>query len=420
MSSMVTPALDSASSRHSANAGDRCTTGRWLRYQMSWASAQPAEVGDLALAEAPGARRSGVRDDDGGAHVDVHHGVHVLRVRVEDHAVLGRDRHDLLRVAWSREPRPGVGGGDGVEAGHEVADGPPMGVGVVAGAVGDRRLEQRVHGGGLFEPMGALDGVHAEVGLERRPGLGPARRARPLQAHVLLLGAPTRGERLGAGDQDPGTVPLHDELGGPVHQPLGDRPAHARAARLGARRAEARRQRPRRVAVAQGERVHHVAVGERGQQGGAPAGAAHGVRRLARRLLHQDEGVGGSRGVLLAARDLAAADDHRDTGPVHRHVPSSFWGLSGPVVERAAIRACRGRGGCTASSVTTPVRRRRPGPRRWRASPRRLGAQTAAGMGRPYASTALWDTIRRRSSGSRGSSAFVSMARPWSASAWRG
>ena len=134
------------------------------------------DVGDLVGAEAPGPRRGGVGDDDGGAHVDVHHGVAVLRVWEVDHPVVGRDGGDLGAVAWCDEPRERVGHGHGVEALHQRPHDLGLGGRVMALGVGQRRLHQRVHGGGGLEAVRPLHRMDPHVGFQGGPRLGPPRR----------------------------------------------------------------------------------------------------------------------------------------------------------------------------------------------------------------------------------------------------
>ena len=106
-------------------------------------------------------------------------------------------------------------------------------------------------------PWARSTGVQPHVGLEGRPRVGPSVGAGPVQLDVLLPGASPRGQGLGPGDEDTGTAPRRHELGGAVHEPLGDRPPHPRAARLGVRGADAPGELGGGVAVAEGQRVDH-------------------------------------------------------------------------------------------------------------------------------------------------------------------
>ena len=113
-----------------------------------------------------------------------------------------------------------------------------------------------------------------------------------------------------------GRAPLGDQVGGPVDQPLGDRAAHARTARLGPLRSEPRGQRPGGVAVAQGQRADHPAMREVGEA----RTPARRVGRAARHGGHHGQGIGGRGRVLLAVGPLVAR--RRSPGPGSGRAPS--------------------------------------------------------------------------------------------------
>ena len=99
-----------------------------------------------------------------------------------------------------------------------------LGGGAVARRVGQGRLHQGVHGGGLVQPVGPLHRVQPHVGLERRPRVGPALGDEGQSSSTPLLAGPAPGgQGLGPGDEDAGPAAAGHQLGGPVDEPLRDR-----------------------------------------------------------------------------------------------------------------------------------------------------------------------------------------------------
>ena len=230
------------------------------------------QIGDLVGAQSPLPCRGGVGDDDGRAHVHVHDGVHVLGVRRVDHAVVGCDRHDLLRAA------PGVANHDtglatatALKPRHEVADGrrggwrgpgphrgrrptPPARTwrwpGPVRGRVPPGAAPTSGSSGGHVSGQPSADGQSSST--------------------PCFLAPPPRGQGLGPGDRGRGAGPppatssaarLTSHWG--IDPPMPEQRASARG------RTQAAGELGRGVAVAQRQRVDHEEWVRSGQQHGA-------------------------------------------------------------------------------------------------------------------------------------------------------
>ena len=187
--------------KQSSSAGDLWISVRCDRYQTSLASARPRRY----------ATESGARPDSLAVCASVTMtaadmstsitALQVLRIGSRDHAVVPSHGDEVARLPALSEPRIGVRDGDLVETRHQLAHLAGVRRAVFTRRMGDRGLDEGIHGGGLPQTMGVLEGVDPHVELERGPHLGPPFRRRPVQTHARLLGAPARRERLGADDE---------------------------------------------------------------------------------------------------------------------------------------------------------------------------------------------------------------------------
>ncbi len=178
-------------------------------------------------------------------------------------------------------------------------------------------------------PWARSTGCEPEVGLERRPRLGPPVRRGPVELDPLLLGAPAGGEGLGPGDEHAGRPPaatssaarLTSHWG--IEPPMPEQRASARLAPR--RRASSGAGSPWR---SDSEWTMNRCVSSASTDSGCRGRRCRRRPSRARRL-HELEGVGRRGGVLLAVGQLAGAHHHRDPGPVHCHAPSSSSSSSG-------------------------------------------------------------------------------------------
>src|SRR5438094_609040 len=286
------------------------------------------------------ARRAQPRDDG-------NDGVHELRVRKADHAVLGRHGAELPGALAVAEPGVRIARGERGRAGGEVGELAPMGGEAEAARGAKRVLEQRVGRDRLRRPVTDLELARAG------PSVAPARR-------VL-------GTRRGPGDapsgapEGAGRVPRlrtrdqrhRDAAGGDLVREVVDerlrRVAPERrveAPRAGA--AEPLGEEPRGIAVVvadDGRDGHRVDGGQE------PRAAARVLGGALRRLLHQEERLS-ARGRILGAVDrLSTADqDGQDA-------PALGWHGHFSRATRSALPWARERcqGEMSARTLRTPI-----------------------------------------------------------------
>ncbi len=287
--------------------------------------------------------------------VDLVHGVHELRVGPAHVAVLRRRRGDLLGGPGDREPGLGMLRRDLGEAREELAHGALMRLDALAVVAAQGVLVERIGVRGDHEPVRVLHLVgHLLLGHEMAPLAG--RRLLPVGLAPGLREAPGVVDGLGAGEQAEARLAPGDGLGIAVHELLGPVAAVGHEPLLGAGRADAVRERLRRVRRRLPEAAHDHERVEVGDPGPGDAGVVEGAPG---RLLHEVHGRGDAIEIALLLRDLADADEDGDAIEVHGLLPPCASG------GRLSGRRCRRDG------------RARPPPRSWcgRRSPGRRGSR---------------------------------------------